>query len=180
MKKIIQISGLTIPLNMNDVDTDLIIPAQYLTQTTKNGYGQALFRRLRDLDTNFIFNQPRFQSAKILITGNNFGCGSSREHAVWALMEAGIQAIIANSFSDIFSSNSAKNGLLLISLPEKTIQKMLMHAAESNYALNIDIENQTIVSSNNEIFNFDIDPFLKYCFMNGLDELDYILMHLDN
>lgn len=177
MKKITHISGIAIPLNMRDVDTDLIIPAQFLTEVTKEGYGQALFRRLRDSDPDFVFNQPRFHSAKILIAGENFGCGSSREHAVWALMEAGITAIICSSFSDIFYSNSAKNGLVLIRLPEKIIQTMLINAEHADYILTIDIENQLVTSSLQEKFNFNIEPFRKYCFVHGLDELDYILSY---
>lgn len=175
--KITQVSGLTIPLNLRDVDTDLIIPAQYLTQVTKEGYGQALFRRLRDQDPNFVFNQPRFHEAKILIAGENFGCGSSREHAVWALMEAGIKAVISPSFSDIFYSNSAKNGLLLINQPKEIIQTMLAYADKGDYVLTIDIKNQTITSSTQEKFHFDIEPFRQHCFINGLDELDYIVSY---
>src|SRR5271170_2456530 len=116
MKKIMQISSKTIPLAMNDVDTDLIIPAQYLTSVSRAGYGKNLFIRLRQSDPDFIFNNPVFTGANILISGENFGCGSSREHAVWALQEAGIQVVIAVSFGDIFFANSGKNGLLLIQL----------------------------------------------------------------
>jgi 3-isopropylmalate/(R)-2-methylmalate dehydratase small subunit len=175
MKKIKQVSGLVIPLNMRDVDTDLIIPAQYLTQVSKQGYGQAVFRRLRDTDPNFVFNQAQFSGAKILVAGENFGCGSSREHAVWALMEAGIEAIIANSFSDIFSSNSSKNGLVLIIQPDAVIKKMLSTALKGNYQLTIDLEKQVIQSSQNEEFNFSLNPFQRYCFINGHDQLDYIV-----
>lgn len=177
MKKILHISGLAIPLNMRDVDTDLIIPAQYLTKVSKEGYGQALFRRLRDSDPNFVFNQARYHSGKILIADENFGCGSSREHAVWALMEAGIEAIISSSFSDIFYSNSAKNGLVLIIQPEKIIKKMIAHAENEHYELTIDIENQSIKSSLQEEFHFHMDSFIKYCFVHGLDQLDYILSY---
>jgi 3-isopropylmalate/(R)-2-methylmalate dehydratase small subunit len=176
MQKVTSISGKAIPLTMNDVDTDLIIPAQYLTAVTKKGYGENLFRRLREADPHFVFNQKKFSDANILIAQNNFGCGSSREHAVWALQEAGIQAIIAVSFADIFFSNSAKNGLLLITLPEPTINQMLQLAINSDYSLSIDIVNQKITSKE-ECFDFTLDPFRQYCLLNGLDDLDYLLSH---
>jgi 3-isopropylmalate/(R)-2-methylmalate dehydratase small subunit len=175
MQKIIQITGKAIPLAMDDVDTDLIIPAQYLTAVTKDGYGKNLFRRLREADPNFVFNQQKFKGANILLTKANFGCGSSREHAVWALQEAGIQAVIASSFADIFFSNSAKNGLILIKFPEIIINQMLKLADLGDYCLTIDIEKQQITSSNAEYFEFEMDLFNKYCFLNGLDDLDYLL-----
>ncbi len=177
MKKITQITGLTIPLAMDDVDTDLIIPAQYLTSTSKQGYGEHLFARLRQNDPNFVFNQPKYTEAVILISRNNFGCGSSREHAVWALQEAGIQAVIAASFADIFASNSAKNGLLLITLAPDRIQSMLKFAEKFPYCLSIDLEKQTITSTQEEIVHFVINPFLKDCFLQGMDELDYLLSY---
>ncbi|MGB6976439.1 MAG: 3-isopropylmalate dehydratase small subunit, partial [Gammaproteobacteria bacterium] len=175
MQKITQVTGKGIPLAMDDVDTDLIIPAQYLTAVTKEGYGENLFRRLREADSNFVFNQEKYIGANILLTKANFGCGSSREHAVWALQEAGIQAIVASSFADIFFSNSAKNGLILIKLPEITIDHMLKLADTGNYHLTIDIEKQQITSSSTEYFEFEMDLFQKYCFLNGLDDLDYLL-----
>jgi 3-isopropylmalate/(R)-2-methylmalate dehydratase small subunit len=178
MKKITHISGPSIPLNMKDVDTDLIIPAQFLTQVTKQGYGQALFRRLCDSNPNFVFNQPQFRHGKILIAGDNFGCGSSREHAVWALMEWGIEAIISTSFSDIFYNNSAKNGLLLIVQPQKIVHKLMLHAERGNYKLTIDVAHQIISTPDHEKHPFEIEPFRKYCFTQGHDELDYILSHM--
>ena len=174
MKKIIEISGKTIPLAMNDVDTDLIIPAQHLTAVSRDGYGPYLFQRLRT-NPDFIFNKAEFKNSNILITQKDFGCGSSREHAVWALQQAGIEAIIAISFSDIFFSNSAKNGLVLITLPESAIKNMLEQANSGNYNLLINLESEKIISNKNEEFNFKINPFHKYCFINGLDELDYLL-----
>jgi 3-isopropylmalate/(R)-2-methylmalate dehydratase small subunit len=179
MEKIKQISGKVIPLNMNDVDTDLIIPAQYLTAITRQGYGENLFRRLREADANFIFNQAKFSGASILVTKHNFGCGSSREHAVWALQEAGIKVIIAISFGDIFFSNAVKNGLILIKLSENIIHSMLDLAKDGSYSLDINIEEQSIASSKNEFFNFEMDSFRKYCFVNGLDDLDYLLSYQD-
>jgi 3-isopropylmalate/(R)-2-methylmalate dehydratase small subunit len=177
MKKINEISGHTIPLAMDDVDTDLIIPAQYLTAVTRAGYGKNLFKRLRDANPNFVFNDKKYSDANILITKSNFGCGSSREHAVWALQEAGIQAIIAISFSDIFYSNSAKNGLVLIALSEEIINKMLISSHKGVYRLTVSLENQTVFPDHDEIHAFQIDPFRKHCLVNGLDDLDYLLSH---
>jgi 3-isopropylmalate/(R)-2-methylmalate dehydratase small subunit len=177
MKKIYQISGKTIPLAMNDVDTDLIIPAQYLTGVTKEGYGANLFKRLREADANFVFNQDKYQQANILVTQANFGCGSSREHAVWALQEAGIQVIIATSFADIFFSNSSKNGLVLIQLPESDVNKLLAQAYEDDHQLTIDLEQQKITSANDS-YDFEFDPFRKHCFINGLNDLDYLFSHI--
>jgi 3-isopropylmalate/(R)-2-methylmalate dehydratase small subunit len=177
-EKINKITGQPIPLTRDDVDTDLIIPAQYLTAVTRKGYGENLFRRLRENDKDFVFNQPQYAKASILVTQRNFGCGSSREHAVWALQEAGIQAIIAVSFADIFFNNSAKNSLVLITLPETVIKSLLANAIENSYQLTIDIEQQKIESNKNESYNFDIDPFRKHCLIQGIDELDYLLHHL--
>jgi len=174
MEKITTINGIAIPLAMNDVDTDLIIPAQYLTSTSKEGYGVHLFARLKESDENFPLNQDKFQQGNILITQHNFGCGSSREHAVWALKQAGIQAIIAHSFADIFYNNSAKNGLVLIKLPEMTVKSLLQSAASGQYQLTIDLLEQKIHSSHDEVVGFEIDPFHRYCFINGLDDLQYL------
>ncbi|KAB8037931.1 3-isopropylmalate dehydratase small subunit [Silvanigrella paludirubra] len=169
------IFGKCIPLEMNNVDTDLIIPAQYLTSVTKNGYGINLFKRLRENSNDFVFNQKKFQNSSILITQENFGCGSSREHAVWALKEYGIQVVIASSFADIFAGNSLKNKLLLIQLDKFTIQKLILNSSENEYFLNIDLKNNSIHSSLNEDFEFVIDSFQKSCFMNGFDEIDYLM-----
>lgn len=177
MQKIKQITGQTIPLAMNDVDTDLIIPAQYLTSVDKKGYGKHLFTRLRQADPDFVFNRDIFAKASILIAKENFGCGSSREHAVWALLEAGIKAIIAASFSDIFYNNSAKNGLVLIMQPLSIIEKLIAAANTGHYELTIDIETQNIITADATQLSFSLDSFHQYCFLNGLDELDYLLAH---
>lgn len=177
MQAIKLISGLAMPLAKNDVDTDLIIPAQFLTQVSKQGYGEHCFQRLRENDPNFVMNLPQFAKANILISGDNFGCGSSREHAVWALQQAGIQAIIAQSFADIFANNSGKNALLLIEQPKEIIEVMLRNAADANYSLTIDVVNLKIETNRNEKFSFTMDSFQHYCLINGLDELDYLLAH---
>jgi 3-isopropylmalate/(R)-2-methylmalate dehydratase small subunit len=179
MKKITQIHGKVVPLKIKDVDTDLIIPAQYLTSVSREGYGEHLFQRLKASDPNFVFNQPRYQDAKILIAEDNFGCGSSREHAVWALQGAGLEAILAPSFADIFFNNSAKNGLLLVTLPEEVIAKLLTQALEQELTLTIDVAEQTVKTPTGEVYSFAINSFQKHCFINGLDELDYILSYND-
>jgi 3-isopropylmalate/(R)-2-methylmalate dehydratase small subunit len=177
MKKVTQIHGKVVPLKIKDVDTDLIIPAQYLTSVSREGYGEHLFQRLKASDPNFVFNQPRYQDAKILIAEDNFGCGSSREHAVWALQGAGLEAILAPSFADIFFNNSAKNGLLLVALPEEVIAKLLTQALQQELTLTIDVAEQTVKTPTGEAYHFSVDPFQKHCFINGLDELDYILSY---
>lgn len=174
MKKIEKISGKAMPLAMNDVDTDLIIPAQYLTSTEKSGYGKNLFRRLRDADSHFIYNQAVFRDANILITQESFGCGSSREHAVWALREAGFDAIIAVSFGDIFANNSGKNGLVLITLPEVTINALLHSAKAGDYSLNICLIEEIITTSLGDKIPFKLNAFQRYCFLKGLEDIDYI------
>lgn len=176
MKKITHIEGLAIPLNMNEVDTDLIISAQYLTSVSKAGYGEHLFQRLRDNDPEFVFNLPQYKNANILVTQHNFGCGSSREHAVWALMEAGIEAIIAESFADIFANNASKNGLILIEQPIDVITSLLAASTDSACQLSIDLAQDTITHTDKK-YTFSINGFHKHCFTQGLDELDYLLAH---
>lgn len=180
MEKITTIHGTAVPLAMNDIDTDVIIPAQYLTSTAKTGYGKYLFSNIKRSDKNFPFNQQKFQHANIMITQNNFGCGSSREHAVWALKQGGIQAIIAHSFADIFYNNSAKNGLVLIKLPDMTIKTMCQSAISGEYKLMIDLERKQITTSHHEVITFTLDPFRHYCFVNGLDDLAYLRAHQNN
>ena len=164
-----------IPLAMKDVDTDMIIPAQYLTQTNKEGYGEALFKRLKDNDPEFVFNQVIYQNAHILLTESNFGCGSSREHAVWALMQAGIQVIMAESFSDIFFNNAAKNGLLLIQLPVDKIKDFFAHAEAGDFSLTINLAEQIIQTQAGETVTFEYDSFRKTCLLKGYDDMDYLL-----
>lgn len=168
-------SGKVIPLGMKDVDTDLIIPAQYLTSVSREGYGQNLFRRLRDSDPDFPFNQTRYAGAEILVTDSNFGCGSSREHAVWALQGAGIRTVIAKSFADIFFNNSAKNGLLLITLPPAEVDRILQEGEGGDLLLTVDLEKQQVIFVSGKNIKFDYDPFRKHCLLMGLDDIDYIL-----
>jgi len=178
MKSFTHLTSAAIPLPMKDVDTDMIIPAQYLTQINREGYGAFLFNRLKEQNLDFIFNHPDYQNAHILISQSNFGCGSSREHAVWALLQWGIQIIIAESFSDIFFNNAAKNGLLLIQLKKSTIDMLLAQAKKSELIISVDLPMQTITLMNGEIYHFDYDPFRKTCLLSGYNDLDYLLSTL--
>lgn len=175
MKPISEISAQVIPLSMSNVDTDLIIPAQYLTSISTQGYGEHLFIRLRQQDPNFVFNQPQYAGAQILMSQENFGCGSSREHAVWALQQAGIQCVIAVSFADIFYNNASKNGLLLITQPPAIINALLEQAKRQKLMLSIHLAQQKIQTTEGKSYSFEIDSFIHHCLCNGLDELDYLL-----
>lgn len=177
MKAIKHIKGTVIPMNMTDIDTDIIIPAQYLTSTSQTGYGKHAFARLKS-DPDFVLNQEKYQQAPILLTGANFGCGSSREHAVWAIKELGIQAIVAESFADIFANNAKKNGLLLIQLDQNAVSKLMQRAEAGFLTINIDIEKQSLVTDDIQQ-SFQMDAFFKHCLINGLDELDYLMSHIE-
>ena len=168
------------PLPVNDIDTDQIIPAQFLKVTDKNGLADALFYHWRYTDdkspkAEFILNQPEYKDAQILLAGDNFGCGSSREHAPWALTSYGFRAVISTSFADIFRNNALKNGLIPVVVDEAT-HKMLFDYVEEvpNAEFTVDLESQTLSFSNGSI-QFAIDPFNKACLLNGVDELGYIL-----
>lgn len=160
-----------IPLPLTDVDTDLIIPADFLKTTTKEGLGQYAFQRLKDADPNFPFNKPEYQTAKILVAYDNFGCGSSREHAAWALADYGIKAIIAPSFADIFFNNALKNGLVPIQLKKEDVDQIL----KIHDITEINVETQEITLPEGQKFKFDLDPYRKHCLINNMDDLDYIL-----
>lgn len=177
MEKITVLNGQVVPLIMKNVDTDLIIPAQYMTSVSREGYGEHLFERLRQADSNFIVDQPRFSGATIIVADENFGSGSSREHAVWALQGRGFRCVIAKSFADIFFNNSAKNGLLLIKLPEETVNKLQQAALGGELVVEIDLARQTICAGQGEVIPFAYDEFRKYCLLNGLDDIDYLLSH---
>ena len=171
------VNSRVIPLNIKNIDTDLIIPANFLTSTSKKGYGKHLFKRLRESDPSFPLNQKKYLHANILVSTSNFGCGSSREHAVWALLDAGIKVIISESFSDIFFNNSAKNGLLLITLPKYQVEAIMKKAQHSNLKLNIDLNKELITFPNNKSVPFKYNPFRKHCLEKGLDDIDYILSY---
>ncbi len=172
------IQGLCVPMMINDVDTDIIIPAQHLTQTSKSGYGQHAFARLKQADPGFVLNQTKYQHANILITGNNFGCGSSREHAVWAIQELGFEAIIAPSFADIFSNNARKNGLVLITQPMDQCTELATAAKSSDLHLTVDLV-KAQMSTESATFRFAMNPFFQHCITQGHSELGYLMSHTD-
>ena len=177
MEKFTAVSSVVAPFPMKDVDTDVIIPAQYLTSTSKAGFGAHVFERVRGSDPKFCMNDPEFKEAKILAVGDNFGCGSSREHAVWALMGAGFKVIIGSSFADIFSGNSAKSGLLLVKLTESEMAAILKAAESGSFSATVDLERQEVKTSDNQTYSFPYDPFRKSCLLDGHDDLDYLLSH---
>jgi 3-isopropylmalate/(R)-2-methylmalate dehydratase small subunit len=186
VKKFTYCNGLVAPLDRANVDTDAIIPKQFLKSIKRSGFGQNLFDEWRYLDhgepgmdssrrkpnPDFILNQPRYLGAEILLTRANFGCGSSREHAPWALQDYGFQVIIAPSFADIFFNNCFKIGLLAIVLDPNAVDKLFHEVSENEgYRLTVDLEAQSVRTPSGEIFFFDIDPFRKYSLLNGLDEI---------
>ena len=180
MVKFTVLNGLVAPLDRANVDTDQIIPKEYLASIKKTGYAQGLFAAWRK-DPGFVINQPRYKGAEILLARKNFGCGSSREHAPWALMEFGFRAVIAPSFGDIFFSNSFKNGFLPVVLSEGEVDALFYDAASfPGFRLVIDLDSQTVATSDgSKKMRFDVDPFRKYCLLNGLDEIGLTLRHAD-
>ena len=194
MQKFTVHKGLGAPLDRANVDTDAIIPKQFLKSIHRTGFGPNLFDawRYRDegqpgmdcsnrpLNADFVLNQPRYSGASILVARRNFGCGSSREHAPWALLEYGFRAVIAPSFGDIFFNNSLKNGLLPVVLDDSKVDRLLHDvAAFPGYALEIDLDSQSVTRPDREAWRFDIEPFTKYCLMNGLDDIGLTLRHAD-
>jgi 3-isopropylmalate/(R)-2-methylmalate dehydratase small subunit len=176
--------GLVAPLDRVDVDTDQIIPKQFLKSIKRTGFDEGLFfdwRRLPDGTPNrdFVLNKPEYQGASILVSGRNFGSGSSREHAPWALQQYGFKAVIAPSFGDIFRNNSYQNGFLPVELPEPLVRQILDRATrESGYRLTIDLEHQTVSDEADVLANFDIDPGVKHRLVNGLDDIGLTLQHV--
>jgi 3-isopropylmalate/(R)-2-methylmalate dehydratase small subunit len=173
------------PFFQPNVDTDQIIPARFLPKPRSGGFGQYLFHDLR-FDKNgaerpeFVLNKPSCRDARIVVGNVNFGCGSSRENAVWALHDYGVEVVIAPSFGDIFYSNCIKNGLLPVCLPEAVVTDLLARISETpDLAIQVDLEEQTVTLPDGSKYVFEIDPFAKYCLINGLDELDYTLSHRD-
>ncbi|MFC4296021.1 3-isopropylmalate dehydratase small subunit [Novosphingobium tardum] len=172
MQPVSQIEGRAIPLGRKNVDTDVIIPAHWLKTITREGLGRGAFETIRK-EPNNLFDDPRFAGAPILIAGDNFGCGSSREHAAWALLDLGITCVIAPSFSDIFAGNAFKNGILAIALPQEAIDRLLEVAQTDPIA--VDLEHQTVTTPFQDRFVFAIDPFRKQCLAEGLDEIGLTL-----
>jgi 3-isopropylmalate/(R)-2-methylmalate dehydratase small subunit len=176
MQPISTVEGRAYPLGLKNVDTDIIIPAEWLKTISRTGLGKGAFQSLRAVDGN-VFDDPEFAGSPILIAGDNFGCGSSREHAAWAMADLGISAVIAPSFSDIFSGNAFKNGLLAIVLPQTAIDRLLEVAKTD--PIHIDLETQTVTTPFQDRFEFEIDPFRKHCLLNGVDEIGLTLESSD-
>ena len=194
MDKFVVHKGLVAPMDRENVDTDAIIPKQFLKRITKTGFGPNLFDEWRYLDKgeadsdpasrkpnpDFVLNQPRYQGASVLLARKNFGCGSSREHAPWALQQYGFRALIAPSFADIFFNNCFKNGLLPIVLPEGTVAQLFDEvAAFPGYQLTVDLERQVVVKPQGEEIPFEVQPFRRYCLMNGFDDIGLTLRQSD-
>ena len=177
MEKFDKLSGIAAPMPLVNIDTDMIIPKQFLKTIKRTGLGVHLFDEMRYLDDgsenpDFVLNQPAYREASIIVAGDNFGCGSSREHAPWAISDFGIKCVISTSFADIFYNNCFKNGILPVVLPEAQVALLMKDAEKgANARIEVDLEAQTITSSDGEVIRFDIDPFRKHCLMNGLDDI---------
>jgi 3-isopropylmalate/(R)-2-methylmalate dehydratase small subunit len=176
-------TGLVVPLQRENVDTDQIIPKQFLKRIERTGYGDFLFNDWRydregRPNPDFILNAPQYKGATILVAGKNFGCGSSREHAVWALRDYGFRVILAPSFADIFTTNSAKNGLLLVTLHPDDVKELMLRAELGNFKLTVDLQNCAVFSEDEAFFSqFQIDPFTRTSLLQGLDEIGMTLQH---
>ncbi|MEC7817215.1 MAG: 3-isopropylmalate dehydratase small subunit [Pseudomonadota bacterium] len=176
MRAVSTIHGRAIPLGLKNVDTDVIIPAHWLKTVTREGLGKGAFETIRQAPGN-PFDVEDFAGAPILIAGDNFGCGSSREHAAWAMLDMGLTAVIAPSFSDIFSGNAFKNGILAVELPQDQVDRLLEVA--QTHPITIDLENQVVTTPFQDRFAFDVDPFRKRCLLEGLDEIGLTLASAD-
>jgi 3-isopropylmalate/(R)-2-methylmalate dehydratase small subunit len=181
MEKFTVLTGVAAPLPMINVDTDMIIPKQFLKTIKRTGLGKNLFDEMRYTPdgkevADFVLNKPAYRSAKILVAGANFGCGSSREHAPWAIADFGIRCVIAPSFADIFYNNCFKNGILPIKLPQSQVDKLLDDAARgSNAIVTVDLEKMEITGPDGGCIKFDLDPFRRHCLLNGLDDIGLTL-----
>ena len=177
MEKFEKLTGIAAPMPLVNIDTDMIIPKVFLKTIKRSGLGVNLFDEMRyDRQGNeipdFVLNQPQYRETEILVAGDNFGCGSSREHAPWALKDFGIKSVISTSFADIFYNNCFKNGILPIVLPQEAVDVLMKDAEKgSNARMTVDLETQTVTTSDGETFSFDVDPFKKHCLLNGLDDI---------
>jgi 3-isopropylmalate/(R)-2-methylmalate dehydratase small subunit len=185
MDKFTRLTGVAAPLPLINVDTDMIIPKQFLKTIARTGLGKNLFDEMRyDQDGNeiaeFVLNRPAYRKAQVLVAGENFGCGSSREHAPWALLDFGIRCVIAPSFADIFFNNCFKNGILPITLPQEDVDKLMDDAERgANAVVSVDLESQTITGPDGGSIGFEVDPFRKHCLLNGLDDIGLTLEKAD-
>ncbi|WP_259782493.1 3-isopropylmalate dehydratase small subunit [Aestuariispira ectoiniformans] len=181
MQKFNKLTGIAAPLDLINIDTDMIIPKQYLKTIKRTGLGKNLFDEMRFNDDgsenpDFVLNKQAYRGAEILVAGDNFGCGSSREHAPWALLDFGIRCVIAPSFADIFYNNCFKNGILPIKLPREVVDSLMDKADRgSNATFTIDLENQKVVDPDGEEYDFDVDEFRRHCLLNGLDDISLTL-----
>jgi 3-isopropylmalate/(R)-2-methylmalate dehydratase small subunit len=181
MDKFTTLTGVAAPLPIRNVDTDMIIPKQFLKTIKRTGLGKSLFYEMRYDEAgnevaDFVLNQPAYRKATILVTGENFGCGSSREHAPWSLLDFGIRCIIAPDFADIFYNNCFQNGILPIKLPQAEVDKLMDDASRgANATITVDLESQEIRGPDGGVIKFDIDPFRKHCLLNGLDSIGLTL-----
>lgn len=190
MEPINILTSTAVPLPLPNIDTDQIIPKQFLKRIERTGYGEFLFFDWRyDLDTpdhveerkDFVLNKPEYKGAEILIAERNFGCGSSREHAAWAINQYGFRAVIAPTFADIFFSNAGKNGIILVRLSEEEVQTLIERStANPEHKITINLEQQTVTDEQGFSATFDIDPFRKYCLLNGLDDIGLTLRHIES
>jgi len=195
MEKFSKITGIVAPMDRSNVDTDAIIPKQFLKSIKRSGFGPNLFdewryldhgepgmdNSIRPLNPDFVLNQPRYQGASILLTRENFGCGSSREHAPWALLDYGFRVIIAPGYADIFFNNCFKNGILPIVLDAQVVDRLFQAvAANEGYALGVDLEAQTIITPDGKNITFDVEEFRKHCLLNGLDDIGLTLQHVND
>ena len=185
MEKFTTLSGVAAPLPLINIDTDMIIPKQFLKTIKRTGLGVNLFTEMRfdeagNENPDFVLNKPAYRDAKILVAGDNFGCGSSREHAPWAILDFGIRCVIAPSFADIFYNNCFKNGILPIALPQETVDELMKDAQNgANAVMSIDLESQTITRPDGQTVSFEVDAFRKRCLLEGLDDVGLTLQQAD-
>ena len=181
MEKFTTLTGIAAPMPLVNIDTDMIIPKQFLKTIKRTGLGVNLFDEMRytlegEEKPDFVLNQPAYREAQVLVAGDNFGCGSSREHAPWALLDFGIRCVISTSFADIFYNNCFKNGILPVVLPQEAVEVLMEDAKKgANARMTIDLEAQTVTASDGQSFSFEVDPFKKHCLLNGLDDIGLTL-----
>ena len=181
MEKFSKVTGIAAPMPLINIDTDMIIPKQFLKTIARTGLGKNLFDEMRHTQDgaeipDFVLNKPAYRAAQIIIAGDNFGCGSSREHAPWALLDFGISCVISTSFADIFYNNCFKNGILPIVLPKEQVDALMKDAQRgANARISVDLEGQTVTSSDGQSYAFEVDAFRKHCMMNGLDDIGLTL-----
>jgi len=185
MQKFTTLSGIAAPMPLVNIDTDMIIPKQFLKTIRRSGLGRNLFDEMRyDANGNenpdFVLNKPAWRKAEIIVAGDNFGCGSSREHAPWALLDFGIRCVISTSFADIFYNNCFKNGILPVVLPADQVARLMEDAERGeNARISVDLENQTVTASDGTVFRFEVDPHRRHCLLNGLDDIALTLEKAD-